>query len=282
MVRSLGPSFFIFQYIGAINNSTILGRMHKMFRLKRRYSDNSAFLTISSEHTKVNFDHKLAGPNYLIQTKPTLMNWKSIFFLLLACFVAAPMVQAQEMSKEEKKKWKELARNYRKDLNALKILVEEHDGFRDQVSQAQAEASQLRAAMDSKDRQISSYQQQVADLNNQILAMESAPPPPPVTDASDPIMSDEAMINGIVYRVQIGAFAKTKLSEDMETAEAFKLENTGDDIQRVIVGQFRQFSNAKLLRDRMRQMGVSDAFIVAYQDGNRIDVQEAIKITGEG
>lgn len=212
------------------------------------------------------------------------MNRKSIFILLLAFVFTAPIVvQAQNLSKEEEKQWKDIARNYRKDLFALKTLVEEHDEYRDQVQQAQAEASQLRAAMDSKDRQLASYQQQIADLNSQILALQSMPPPPPRTnpDVTNPLMSDEPMVSGIIYRVQIGAYEKTKLGDDMATTPGMTLEETGN-IQRVIVGQFRQHSNATALRDRMRKMGVKDAFIVAYQDGNRIDVKEALKLTGEG
>ena len=205
------------------------------------------------------------------------------FLLLLALAVCAPLaVQAQELSKEEKKKYKEIARNYRKDLYALKTLLEEHDYYREQAGQAQTQISDLNAQLVMKDRQINDLQQQNADLNQQLIALQQAPPPPPLQpQGPGELMTDQPVVQGVVYRVQIGAFGQNQLDNELATTPNLTLESSGD-LQKVIVGQFTNYANAKRLRDRMRQMGVKGAFIVAYNDGMRIDVKEAMRMTGEG
>jgi hypothetical protein len=201
------------------------------------------------------------------------------FFILLAVALCAPLaVQAQELTKEEKKKYKEIARNYRKDLYALKTLLEEHEYYQEQAGQAQTQISDLNAQLVMKDRQINDLQQQNADLNQQLIALQQAPPPP--AQPSE-VMTDQPVLQGVVYRVQIGAFGQNQVENDLATSPNLSLEASGD-LQKVVVGQFTNYANAKRLRDRMRQMGVKDAFIVAYNDGMRIDVKEAMRLTGEG
>lgn len=204
------------------------------------------------------------------------------FFILLALAVCAPMaVQAQELTKEEKKKYKDIARNYRKDLYALKTLLEEHDYYREQAGQAQTQISDLNAQLVMKDRQINDLQQQNADLNQQMIALQQAPPPEPQPQQPGELMTDQPVLQGVVYRVQLGAFGQNQLDNDLATTPNLTLESSGD-LQKVVVGQFTNYANAKRLRDRMRQMGVKGAFIVAYNDGMRIDVKEAMRMTGEG
>lgn len=203
------------------------------------------------------------------------------FLILLALAFLAPLaVNAQELTKEEKKKYKDLARNYRKDLFALKTLLEEHDYYREQAGQAQTQISDLNAQLSMKDRQINDLQQQNADLNQQIIALQSAPPPPVATQPGE-VMTDQPILNGVVYRVQIGAFNQNQVDAELATTPNLSLESSGD-LQKVVVGQFTNYANAQRLRDRMRQMGVKGAFIVAYNDGMRIDVKDAMRMTGEG
>ncbi len=203
------------------------------------------------------------------------------FFILLAVALCAPLaVQAQELTREEKKEYKQIARNYRKDLYALKTLLEEHQYYQEQANQAQTQISDLNAQLVMKDRQVNDLQQQNADLNQQIIALQQAPPPPPQNQPSE-VMTDQPVLQGVVYRVQIGAFGQNQVENDLATSPNLSLEASGD-LQKVVVGQFTNYANAKRLRDRMRQMGVTDAFIVAYNDGMRIDIREAMRLTGEG
>jgi hypothetical protein len=203
------------------------------------------------------------------------------FFILLAVALCAPLaVQAQELTREEKKEYKQIARNYRKDLYALKTLLEEHQYYQEQANQAQTQISDLNAQLVMKDRQVNDLQQQNADLNQQIIALQQAPPPPPQNQPGE-VMTDQPVLQGVVYRVQIGAFGQNQVENDLATSPNLSLEASGD-LQKVVVGQFTNYANAKRLRDRMRQMGVTDAFIVAYNDGMRIDIREAMRLTGEG
>lgn len=202
--------------------------------------------------------------------------------LLISLFsFALTTVSAQEMTKEEKKQWKQVAKQYSRDLQGLKTLVEEHDYFKDRAQSMEGELSQARADVDAKDRQISAYQEQIADLNTRLLAAETAAQAQPdlVSRTGTPTTGQSDMM-GIVFRVQIGAFEKTKMDANMATGDNMTVEQEGG-LQRITVGNFRSHADAIGLRDRLRAMGVKDAFVVGYRDGQRIDVNEAIRAAGQ-
>lgn len=79
----------------------------------------------------------------------------------------------------------------------------------------------------------------------------------------------EAMVDGVVFKVQIGAFKERSMSEDLDTSVNLDINNEGDLLQ-VVVGQFRDYYKADKLKKDLRAMGVKDAYIVPYKDGKRV------------
>ena len=81
---------------------------------------------------------------------------------------------------------------------------------------------------------------------------------------------------GLVYRVQVGAFARP-IPEDhfkeFTPVSGEKIENS--NITRYMAGYFNNASTVVEARDKIKQIGYSDAFIVAYCDGKRITFGEA-------
>jgi len=207
--------------------------------------------------------------------------------LLTIGLLASFSLSAQELSKEETKKWKDKAKEYRRNLPALKALVEQHAQYQDQVAGLQQQVSDLQAQLTMKDRQISTFNDQQTEMNQRVLAAEAAAreataaaantPAPPPTSSSGTVPS----VTGTVFRVQIGAFQRKKVEYDLATGNNMLLQETADGLQKVIVGEFRSYENAKRLRDVLRKIGVDGAFVVAYQDGQPIEVTTAIQYTGE-
>ncbi|MEL7160054.1 MAG: hypothetical protein AAFN92_04795, partial [Bacteroidota bacterium] len=68
---------------------------------------------------------------------------------------------------------------------------------------------------------------------------------------------------------------------NLATGNALDLQQQ-DGLQKFVVSQFRTYANATVLRDRLKQMGVTDAFIIARNNGERIPVPEALRMTGPG
>lgn len=81
---------------------------------------------------------------------------------------------------------------------------------------------------------------------------------------------------GIWFRVQIGAYENTKIDKSLETTDNLSLEDR-DDLQKIVLGRFRNYNDAKNLQQSLKQIGLADAWIVSYRDGKRISIEEALK-----
>lgn len=205
--------------------------------------------------------------------------------LMIGVFTSLSLAAQNELSREETKVWKDKAKEYRRNLPALKALVEEHGQYQDQVVTLQQQVGELQAQLAMKDRQISTFNDSQAELNQRVIAAETtarnavnqpAPPPPPTTATGS-----SPSITGTIFRVQIGAFEKKRIDLDLATGNEMLLQETAGGIQKVAVGEFRTYGNAQRLRDKLREIGVDGAFVVAFQDGQSIDVTTAIQYTGE-
>lgn len=209
-----------------------------------------------------------------------------LLIALAFLFLAAPLAAQTELSKEDVKIWKARAQEYRRNLPALKNLVEERDDYESQVNSLRQEVNDLTAQLSMKDRQLTAFEEQQALLNQRVLDAENAVAQPTTTTTvaqpSSPVYQGSApSISGTIFRVQLGAFRTNRVDSDLATGSNMVLSETADGMQKVIVGEFRTYDSARRLRDKMRQIGVKGAFVVATQDGQPIDVKIAAQYTGE-
>ena len=97
-----------------------------------------------------------------------------------------------------------------------------------------------------------------------------------------PIPIDIAMPKGVYYKVQIGAFRNDIPQNLYDEFAPVCGETVGNGITRYTAGFFPKFENADKVKKEIRGIGYADAFIVAYRDGKRIPLYEAIgKTDGE-
>jgi hypothetical protein len=87
------------------------------------------------------------------------------------------------------------------------------------------------------------------------------------------------MPKGVYYKVQIGAFRNDIPQNLYDQFAPISGERLNTGITRYTAGFFVQFDGAKEVKQQIRAMGYSDAFIVAYRDGKRIPLYEAAAIT---
>ena len=93
-----------------------------------------------------------------------------------------------------------------------------------------------------------------------------------------PIPLDSKIEDGIVFRVQIGAF-KTKLANDaFKGLSPLNGETTPSGYIRYTAGNFNKVENANAVKNDLRSLGYSDAFVVVYYNGKRISLNEALAI----
>jgi hypothetical protein len=75
----------------------------------------------------------------------------------------------------------------------------------------------------------------------------------------------------------MGAYERLDLSRYDLADENFTVAQNGQ-LKCYQLGNFRKYRNAQAFRDDLRRMGIRDAFVVAYRDGRRIEVQEAMRL----
>jgi hypothetical protein len=88
---------------------------------------------------------------------------------------------------------------------------------------------------------------------------------------------DAPMPGGIIFKVQIGAFRKPVAVETFSDIDPVMGETLGNGLVRYTAGLFRGFKQASEAKDKVRGRGYTDAFVVAYRDGKRIPLGEAMR-----
>jgi hypothetical protein len=93
-----------------------------------------------------------------------------------------------------------------------------------------------------------------------------------------PIPLDAKMPDGLVFRVQIGAFKNQLANDAFKGLSPLNGETVGNGYIRYTAGNFNKFENAGAVKNDLRNLGYSDAFVVAFFNGKRITVAEAIAL----
>jgi hypothetical protein len=88
---------------------------------------------------------------------------------------------------------------------------------------------------------------------------------------------DMELPKGIVFKVQIGAFRNAVPQEAFSDMTPVMGETVGNGLVRYTAGLFTGFEQAARAKDQVRDRGYRDAFVVAYRDGQRIPLGEAMR-----
>lgn len=78
---------------------------------------------------------------------------------------------------------------------------------------------------------------------------------------------------GVWFRVQIGAYEERRIDQSLETTDQLALEQQ-NNLQKISLGRFRNYEDAKKLQTQLQTMGVKGAWVVSYRDGVRVPIEE--------
>ena len=92
-----------------------------------------------------------------------------------------------------------------------------------------------------------------------------------------PIPMDAQMPEGVVFKVQVGAFRSAISETVFSDMTPVMGERTDNGYIRYTAGMFTGFDQAAQAKDKVRDRGYRDAFVVAYRDGNRIPLGVAMR-----
>ena len=202
----------------------------------------------------------------------------ALFALSLA--VIPETVQAQKLSKKERKR---LKKEKKKQLKAMKKMSaadfqaqqEQQDELMTKASELESQLASTKSELSAKDGQVKQLEEKVRKLQQDLTQAQASPTEQPqnVPMASS---EDQQYDQGLVFRVQIGAWQNQDLAA-YDTSENFRDENGPENMQMYTLGNFRDYWEADKFKKYLRKMGVRDAWIVPYENGERRPIKDVLE-----
>ncbi len=197
--------------------------------------------------------------------------------VLVSLLLVFGFTSIAQLSKQEKKEWKAKYKAYKKDLEGFKILVEENGSLKGQLSNAKNQLDETKSKLSDKDARISDLQDENARMKSQVVAANAAAQEARSALNSKPDAEPAPMsMDGVVFKVQVGAFAKKDMSSFFDNNPMFSGENE-EGLQKITLGFFRDYWEADTFKKHLREMGVKDAWIVPYKDGQRVAIKDVLE-----
>jgi len=194
-----------------------------------------------------------------------------IVFFCLALFLTSTQSFAQ-LSKKEKKEWKKKAKEYSKNPENLKQLTEDKQAGDATITTLNQKVTQLQASTSEKDAKIAELEGQLSEARGQLSAANAE-----LTALKENPSNSMDFSKGVVFKVQIGAFKNKNLAKYFENNPNFGGEAKDNEPQKLTIGVFRDYWEADTFKKYMREMGVKDAWIVPYQDGQRVEIKDVLE-----
>jgi hypothetical protein len=195
-----------------------------------------------------------------------------VLFLCLALIFSGIQVFGQ-LSKKEKKEWKKKAKEFAKNPANLKTLVEtkqvvetDNSSLKGQVTTLNGQVSDKNAMIADLEDQISKMRSELTSTKAELAQLKEAPP-----------VNSLDFSKGVVFKVQIGAFKNKDLSKYFDNNPNFGGEATEKGEQKFTIGVFRDYWEADKFKKYIRDMGVKDAWIVPFRDGQRVEIKDVLE-----
>lgn len=199
------------------------------------------------------------------------MKTKVVVFCLALIF-SGLQVFAQ-LSKQEKKEWKKKAKQYAKNPSTLKTLTEDKQVADTDNSSLKGQVGTLNSQISQKNSRIAELEDQITKMRGEMLSYKSELEQLKAAPAANSMDFSK----GVVFKVQIGAFKNKDLSKYFDNNPNFGGEATDKGEQKFTIGIFRDYWEADKFKKYMREMGVKDAWIVPYKDGERVDIKDVLE-----
>lgn len=189
--------------------------------------------------------------------------------LLLGVFNIS-IAQDKASEKEWKKKLKEM------DPIVFKNKMTELDSLRKQEERQGAEIDELKTKNDELTK-VNEAQKQTIDSLKTIVHSK----PAKSTTTTGLVAAKTAPVStanaGVVFKVQIGAFKNKALEKYFNNTKNFSGDVDNDGTKKYTLGHFIEYWEADNFKRYLREMGVADAWIVAYKNGERVDIKDVLE-----
>ena len=198
---------------------------------------------------------------------------KTRFLLVCLALIFSGTQGYSQLSKQEKKEWKKKAKEYARNPANLKQLSEEKQSADATVSAQKTQIAQLQTSIADKDAKIGELESQISRMRSELTTAQS--------DLQklkeEPAKTGTDFSKGLFFKVQIGAFKNKDLSKYFQNNPNFGGEAAEKGEQHFTIGIFADYWAADQFKKYMREMGVKDAWIVPYKDGQRVEIKDVLE-----
>lgn len=98
---------------------------------------------------------------------------------------------------------------------------------------------------------------------------------------SNPIPVDEEISEELVFKLQIGYYSRKSSPQWEPGFYPVSGRSVSNNFIRYSTGLFYSYQDADNAKDKARQLGINDAFVIAFLDGKKISVAQAIRMAGQ-
>ena len=197
---------------------------------------------------------------------------KGIILFFCLALIAASTQSFAQLSKKEKKEWKKKAKQFAKEPENLKQLTEDKQACDASVASLNQKVSQMQSTVSDKDAKIAQLEDELSQMRGQLTTANAE-----LAQLKENPSNSMDFSKGVVFKVQIGAFKNKDLAKYFENNPNFGGEAKDGEPQKLTIGIFRDYWEADTFKKYMREMGVKDAWIVPYKDGQRVEIKDVLE-----
>ncbi len=206
---------------------------------------------------------------------------KRLFFIItLSIFVLSTEKSFAQLTKDEIKAIK-------KEIKSLS--PEQYVQMKDDLESAENDVVDLKSTNSSLEDQVGDLQSENAQLRSDVADYKAAAEAAiqEKQEQATPVAGDaggdydsyqkSGSAQGIVFKVQIGAFKNFDIRKYFNNHKNFSGEVDSDGTMKYTLGVFGDYWEADKFKKYLREMGVKGAWIVSYKDGKRVNIKDALE-----
>ncbi len=96
------------------------------------------------------------------------------------------------------------------------------------------------------------------------------------------VSTDVKNIEGVFYTIQVGVYSKAVTAGQLNNVSSLNSERIAGGLIRYSSGIYKTLANANSAKDKIRKLGIANAFVSAYNEGVRIKIAEANSLVEGG
>lgn len=220
------------------------------------------------------------------------MNKVFVFVIMFLFSSVAVFAQKETDPKKVAKEWAKKKKEL--DPMQLKKIVEENDALKDEKTIDKQLITNLESKLKVKEELNRSMQTELDSLRNLTSqgTLTKAPAQQQSVAVTEPTKKqtkttqdnssavgkgEKISTKGVVFKVQIGTFRNKDLSKYLDNSKNFSGDLNPDGSRSYTLGYFSDYWEADTFKKYLREMGVTDAWVVAYKDGTRVSLKDVLE-----